>query len=394
MAWKRGVREGALGLALLAALAGLLIWPGEVAQAGQEGLALCGNVLLPSLFPFFVVSSLTVSLGLAEYPGRLLERLMGPLFRVRGRCVSALVLGLVGGYPVGARTAAELYKTGQCSRAEAERLLGFCNNAGPAFLLGVVGSGVFGSPRVGLLLMAVHMVSALLVGLIFRFWCAPARGERAARSKAPRVRRAEDGLHPAAVFVGAVRDSCAGVLNVCAFVVLFGVVLRLLELSRVLDALARGLSLLFGPLGLSTPWARRLLGGLLELTNGVASLPPGEAGSVPMAAFLLGWGGVSVHCQTMSVLRESGLSAAPCVVGKLLHGLISAALAALARPLLLGAAEAGGLLAQPLPRQVWPQFGSVLLLSAAGAALLLGLLLRLSAEGPGKRGGNSRRKGV
>ena len=108
--------------ALLAALVGLMAWPEEVISCGKDGLALCGNVILPSLFPFFVVSSLIVGLGLAEYPGRLVEKIMRPLFRVNGNCASALVLGLIGGYPVGARTAAELYKNGQCSRSEAEQL--------------------------------------------------------------------------------------------------------------------------------------------------------------------------------------------------------------------------------------------------------------------------------
>lgn len=389
MIWKRRLRDGLLGLGQLAALAGLMAWPEEVASAGRDGLALCGNVILPSLFPFFVVSSLTVGLGLAEYPGKLMERFMRPLFGVGGRCASALVLGLIGGYPVGARTTAELYKTGQCSRGEAERLLGFCNNAGPAFLFGVVGSGVFGSPRIGLLLCGIHMLSALVVGVLFRFCPVPEEP----RGGIPAQNKVHDDVHPAAVFAGAVRDSCAAVLNVCAFVVLFGVILRLLNLSGLLGAAARGLSSLFAPLGLGYPWAKRLLGGMLELTNGVAALPAGDlAGGLPMAAFLLGWGGLSVQCQTMSVLRDTGLSIKPCLVGKLLHGLISAALAVPALRLLPGAAEAGLVYGRPVQSQVWPEFGTVLLLSAAGAAALLGLLLRLSVEGQGKKGGNSIRR--
>ena len=385
MVWKRRIRDLLLGAAALAALAGLMAWPEEVAGAGRDGLALCGNVILPSLFPFFVVSSLIVGLGLAEYPGRALEQVMQPLFRVNGRCASALVLGLIGGYPVGARTAAELYRTGQCSRAEAERLLGFCNNAGPAFLLGVVGSGVFGSARIGLLLCGIHMLSALLVGLLFRFYPA---GPEPCRPRAQGPRAGAD-IHPAAVFTEAVRGSCGAVLNVCAFVVLFGVLLRLLSLSGILGALSQALSALFAPLGLSYPWAKRLLGGVLELTNGVAALPAGNrAGGIPMAAFLLGWGGVSVLCQTMSVLRDSGLSIKPCLLGKLCHGLLSAALAALALRLMPGAVEAALVLGSPVSARVWPEFGTVLLVSAAAAAALLGLSLRSSVGKAKKRGGN------
>lgn len=388
MVWKLKLRDLLLGCALLAALAGLMVWPEEIISAGKDGLALCGNVILPSLFPFFVVSSLIVGLGLAEYPGRLVEGIMQPLFRVNGNCASALVLGLIGGYPVGARTAAELYKNGQCSRSEAERLLGFCNNSGPAFLLGVVGAGIFGSPRIGLLLMAVHMVSALLVGLIFRFY--PADSE--AHSAPARTLHLNCNISPATVFTESVRDSCTAVLNVCAFILLFGVILRLLTLSGILGSLSRGLAFFFSPLGLSYPWAKRLLGGFLELSNGVAALPAGDwAGGIPMAAFLLGWGGLSVQCQTMSVLRGTGLSLKPCLVGKLLHGLISAALASLSLKIMPGAVESALLLSQPVYARSLPHWGNVLLLSLLAGGLLLGLCLRLSAENVKKRGGNPRR---
>lgn len=388
MVWKLKLRDLLLGGVLLAALVGLMAWPQEVISAGKDGLALCGNVIVPSLFPFFVVSSLIVGLGLAEYPGRLVEKLMHPLFRVNGRCASALVLGLIGGYPVGARTAAELYKKGQCSRSEAERLLGFCNNSGPAFLLGVVGTGIFGSPKIGLLLMVIHMVSALLVGLVFRGYSDGSESVRTPSRPLP----APGQIRPATVFTEAVRDSCTAVLNVCAFIILFGVILRLLTLSGILGGLARGLAALFSPLGLSYPWAKRLLGGFLELSNGVAALPAGDrSGGIPMAAFLLGWGGLSVQCQTMSVLRGTGLSLKPCLVGKLLHGLISAGLAALALRWLPGTVEAALELSTPVLFRSLPHWGEVLTLSLLAGGLLLGLCLRLSAENVKKRGGNRRR---
>ena len=381
MLWK--LRDIGLGALLGAVGLGLLLWPGEVMDAGRQALALCGNVIAPSLFPFFVLSSLIVGLGLAEYPGRLLQNVMLPLFRLNGNCSAALVLGLIGGYPVGARTAAELYEKGLCSRAEAERMLGFCNNSGPAFLLGVVGSGVFGSTRVGVLLLCIHILSALLVGLLFRFYPghgAPQRGQKQIPAK--------NQVHPAQVFTAAVTGSLGSLLNVSAFIRLFGVLLRLLENCGLLGFLAG----LLTPLGLEPVWGERLLKGMLELSNGVASLPADTPGiSIPLAAFLLGWGGVSVLCQTMSVLQSSGLSIRTCIAGKLAHGLISAALAAALR-LFPGTIPAVALLPGTLPTRRMPGFAGVLLGSIALAALLLALLLYLKVEKGKNRGGN-RRKG-
>lgn len=305
-------------LGLLCAAAGLLTYPQQSMQAARQGLDLCANVIVPSLFPFFVLSSLVVELGMAGWLGRALERVMYPLFRVSGAGAGALVLGFVGGYPVGARTAIRLYEKGLCSRAETERLLAFCNNSGPAFILGVVGVGVFGSSRVGLLLYLVHMAAGLLVGLVFRF-----HGPAAA----PRPRSAPVPIHTvrfSRAFTHSVTGSARSVLSICAFVVLFGVVIRLLVLCGAMDRAAACLELL----GLDPALSRRLLTGLVELSSGVTSLSPGgdPAHQIPLAAFLLGWAGLSVHCQVLSFLADSDLHMGTYLTGKLLHGLFSALL--------------------------------------------------------------------
>ena len=113
-------------------------------------------------------------------------------------------------------------------------------------------------------------------------------------------------------------------LNICAFVVFFAVVLQLLTAYGVLGVVARLLALL----GFQQEWARRLVAGLLELSSGVSSLAGGGGvvGRVSMAAFMLGWAGLSVHCQVLSFLVDSGLSARTYLAGKLCHGLIAAGL--------------------------------------------------------------------
>lgn len=318
---QKKVRDALVASALLIATAALVISPGEAINGAKDGLALCFNVIVPSLFPFFVLSSLVVDLGLAGYLGRALEPVMRPLFRVNGSCATALALGFIGGYPVGARTAITLYRQGQCSRAEAQRLLAFCNNSGPAFILGVVGAGVFQSGRVGILLYLTHMAASCIVGLVFRFYGPREAGEtRAAPTfQAKRFTTA---------FTQAVTGAMTSTLNICAFVLFFTVALRLLTLTGVLPALAEMLGHAFAPLGFDAQWAGRLLTGLVELSSGVAGLTGSGhlAGRAAMAAFMLGWAGVSIHCQVLAFLADSGLSSGTYFAGKLLHGGVSAAL--------------------------------------------------------------------
>lgn len=289
-------------LCLLAALglAALLANAEGVRQSVSEALTLCGETVIPSQFLFLTASSLLVSLGVGEVLAPRLEFLMWPLFRVDGAGATALILGLVGGYPIGARTAAELHRENLVSEAEAERLLAFCNTANPAFLISVLGVGVFRSVRVGVWLWLIHVLAALLTGILFR--------DRATARTKPRQRFATRAVPLTTAFVGAVRGALSSMLNICAFVIVFYVLAR--------------------PLRSLTNFAGAAAVGFLELFSVIPLVPNSSAGFV-LASILAGWGGVSVLCQTLAVLADSGLSTRNCLLGKAVQSGLSGALALL-----------------------------------------------------------------
>ncbi len=288
-------------LALSGVLVLFLAEAGFVRAAAAEALSLCARSVIPALFPFLVVSSLLLSLGLGELLSPMLAGLMEPLFRVDGVGSSALLLGLVGGYPIGAKTAADLYRGGRLSRPEAERLLAFCNNSNPVFLISVLGVGVFGSVRAGVWLWLIHLLSALLTGLLFRNHGGPARRQAGGTA-------AFQAVSLFAAFVAAVRESLSGMLSVCAFVTFFYV-------------LARPLASLGG-------WLGPVLVGLTELFSLTPLLRPDRFGFI-LASAMAGWGGLSVLCQTAAVLEGSGLRLQSCAAGKAVQGLLAGLLAAL-----------------------------------------------------------------
>ena len=293
--------QAAACLALGGVLVLFLAEAGFVRAAAAEALSLCARSVIPALFPFLVVSSLLLSLGLGELLSPMLAGLMEPLFRVDGVGSSALLLGLVGGYPIGAKTAADLYRGGRLSRPEAERLLAFCNNSNPVFLISVLGVGVFGSVRAGVWLWLIHLLSALLTGLLFRNHGGPARRQAGGTA-------AFQAVSLSAAFVAAVRESLSGMLSVCAFVTFFYV-------------LARPLASLGG-------WLGPVLVGLTELFSLTPLLRPDRFGFI-LASAMAGWGGLSVLYQTAAVLEGSGLRLQSCAAGKAVQGLLAGLLAAL-----------------------------------------------------------------
>ena len=282
-------------LGLLGVMALLLLCSADAAQAVRDALALCAQSVIPALFPFFVVSSLFIDLGCAAVLGRSLAPIMRRLFGVSGAGGTAFLLGIIGGYPVGGRTAGELYRSGQCEREECERLLAFCNNAGPSFILGIAGLGCFGSVRVGAWLYLIHVGAAVMVGLLFR-----STSRQMGRPEKTETPRWADAL------IEAVRGGAMSMVNICAFVVFFLVILRLF--SRF-TGIQHGAIL-----------------GIVEMTNGILRLANDRRGFI-WAAGLLGWGGLSVHCQTAAVLSGSGLSLKRYFIGKALQAVISMAAA-------------------------------------------------------------------
>ena len=385
---RQWVRDLLLGLALLCATLALMLYPQDAMQAARDGLLLCYNVIIPSLFPFFVLSSLVVELGLAAYLGRALEGVMRPLFNVGGACACAFALGFVGGYPVGAKTAIGLYEKGMCSKAEAERLLSFCNNSGPAFILGVVGAGIFASSRAGVFLYLAHAAASVCVGILFRFYKAGAPKGGKSGGTGPQFQAERFTV----AFTGSVKNAFLSTLNICAFVVFFTVIIRLLLLSGFLPALAGLLGRLLAPLGLTQTWAERLLTGALEISSGVSTLM-GEgalAGRLSMAAFMLGWAGISVHCQVLSFIGGSGLCVRTYLLGKLLHGGLSALFVGLLARVLPLQVPVSAVLADQVASFAALKFHSALTLSTVSAWVVLVIFLLAAAAAVRKSGGKHR----
>ncbi len=304
-------RKAALAAALLVCMA-VLLWQNETASAAvRHGLALCARSVIPSLFPFFVVVSFAVGCGFFT----VLRRLGLPV----GAAV--FLMGIVGGYPVGARTVGELYRGGGLARERAETLLTFCNNAGPSFIFAIAGVGVFGSQKVGLILYGVHILSALAAGGLLGGLRSAQNASKPNHSDMKHgsndmkpahcdmkmagncTKTAGNGMKLPALFVSCVGSAAAAMVNICAFVIFFLVVMALVRQAW--------------------PTVPPLALGLLELTGGITSLEASPAGFC-MAAALLGWGGVSVHCQTAAVLEDTGLSLRRYLLAKALQAVVSA----------------------------------------------------------------------
>ena len=310
--------------AALAAMLCLIFAPAAAVEQSRYALALCAELIVPSLLPFFAASALLIRLRIPQLLARPLAPAAKRLWGVSGAGAAVFLAGLCGGYPLGAQTAAEMYRMGQLSKEEAERLLGFCNNSGPSFLIGVIGTGLFASRAAGLLLYAIHALAALLTGVILR-------GRGIGETPLPPP---EESDSFAATLVASVHQAVGSVLAVCGFIVCFCVFSGMLDSFGLFDAAAAALASLSG---FERSDLRALLIGLIELSSGIGALRglPLTPERFALAAALAGWGGLSVQFQTLAVLQDTDLSARRHLAGRVLSAVLSALLALAASTLFL-----------------------------------------------------------
>lgn len=269
----------------------ILILDSRTAMAGAAaGIDICIRTLIPSLFPFFVLSILLTG-ALIGQPIRFL-RPVAKLCRIPAGCESLLAIGFLGGYPVGAQNIAFAWEQGSLSSEDAQRMVAFCNNAGPAFIFGFLGQ-IFQNPLLPWLLWMTHMTSAIAVGFLLP-------GGIYSNSPLPRARNL--------TLSGAVDKSVRVMAQVCSWVILFRMILEFL----------RGWFLDFIP-----PAIQIMLTGFLELANGCLLLQklPSDGLKFILSAVMLGFGGVCVYLQTQSI--SGSISLRLYIPGKLLQGCLS-----------------------------------------------------------------------
>lgn len=297
-------------LLLVGALFLLLLMRADAAMEGaRRGITLTLGTLLPSLFPFLVLSDLLVTLGAGEMLGRWLKKPLRRLFGVSGGGAAAFLLGTLCGFPTGAATAVALRKKGVVSGKELGRLFLFVNNPSPGFLISVVGGAMLGNAAAGAALFAATTLSSVLIGITLRLLAGPVPEE-------PDISTATAPL-PSPGDVGAsVKRGFFTMLQVASLVIFFSTVTATLTSVLQTAAVPRALEV--------------LLVGLLELTSGihaaVTALSPESA--FLLAAFFAGFSGFSVCMQVLAVAEGEGLRPWPYLLAKGTQGALSLLMAA------------------------------------------------------------------
>lgn len=283
-------RTAATVMASLFFIALLLKNPDISIQYVTRGLRLCCTAVIPTLFPFMVLSELLVRTGGGELMGRALAAPMRALFGLSGAGSCAFLLGAVCGFPVGTRAAVMLYDRGLLERSEAERLISFCNYPSSAFMISATGAALWQNRQLGAAMYASVLAAGVIAGIISGI---PAR--RAAKKEGvvptdmPHIVRKPQ---PTALS-DSVTAAATSTLNVCAYVAFFSCVVGCI--SHILARISPSRTV------------EAAIYSFFELTSGAAAsaaVIPSRTG-ILMCTAAAGWSGLSVALQVFSVCSSS-----------------------------------------------------------------------------------------
>lgn len=290
-------RKQVLAILICTVILTLLIIDTSTAVAGaNEGVALCIKVIIPSLFPFFLVTTYMNSLlpGV-DIPGICM---LGRFLHIPLGSEPLLVLGLLGGYPVGAKLIGDAFTQKKIDKRTGQILLGYCNNSGPAFIFGVAGR-LFSNLYVPVCLWLTHILSAIITGFIL-----PKPNASVASTDKQKVITIPEALH----------KSMSVCISVCGWVIIFKIIMN--YITVYLDSYISKTIMI-------------IITGVLELSNGCLMLT--EINTEPVRFLLcsafFALGGLCVALQTISV--TGALKWGLYIPGKIIQTCISLLLSVL-----------------------------------------------------------------
>lgn len=281
----------------------------EITAFAEEALKLCAKSVIPSLFPFMVFASFGCRAIISIYP----VKSEGLSF------ILAFLLGALCGFPTGAAVSADLYKGGAVSKDLAEKMCAFCNNAGPAFVISVIGGNFWGNYRIGIIIYICQILSSVLVFMISQLIFGKKR-KGADQDFCNCINSEISGsahLNLSEIFCTSVSQSVSNMVNICGYIIFFKVICdfagMLLDRTFLNNIINTALS------------------SVLEFTTGsYNSANAGGGSGIFLCGFAVGFSGLSVIAQTSSVISKSGLSAAPMIKYKIIIGTVSGILSYIA----------------------------------------------------------------
>ena len=258
------------------------------------------NNLIPTLFPFFIISDILINYNFTSYIPKIFKKLCKFLFNITDNMITILILSIISGFPSNARNTRTLYDKGIITLDEANHILIFSHFSNPLFILTTVAIFFFGDKNIGWFLLISHYLSNFLLGIMFRKYFI---------HNDFFIRNEDKNIDFGSVLISSIKKSIDTILLICGIITVF-----MLLSSIIINTFNFNI------------YNSMLIKGILEITIGIEAL--GKS-NLPMiykaviASCFLAFGGFSVHMQVMSQITGTDIKYRYFFLGRLFQMILS-----------------------------------------------------------------------
>lgn len=191
----------------------------DISTAIITAINSCLTIIIPSLFGFLVLSGFLVKSGLYAILGKPFGIISRYIFKIPEQFFSVFLISLFAGYPIGAKLLADLRDSGDISEKDASDLLCCCYTSGPTFVIGLVGSRLFNSIRVGLVLYLSLVLTNIIIAIILGIF----------KKVPPKSQKKTPLKLSASALIESVENGAKSLFLVCVTIVFFAIILAVLR---------------------------------------------------------------------------------------------------------------------------------------------------------------------
>lgn len=263
------IKDSTITFVLCSAIAVLIIFSQQAKAGAKCGLALCENIIIPSLLPILILSNIIIKSRCAAIVEAVFSPLFERIFKLPRCCAAPVILGLVGGYPTGAVLTKQLYDNNMINQKNANRLMHFNFCGGVAFIICVVGGICFNNLKTGVIIYSSNVISSIIICLF----------DSAFEKKENRIKTNsyKQYLPLSDALVESVNTTVNSLLAMCAYIILFSSVIKIIQLPHHMYA-------------------------LMEITNGICNYK--DSMPIEYCSLFICFGGFCIHFQLLGILRE------------------------------------------------------------------------------------------
>ena len=313
-----------LGLFLLTIIILIAINPAKYSLVAFKGIEIWAKVLLPSLLPFFILTKLFASTGVVDGITKIFSPIMSKLYNCPSESAYVFFMSILTGYPVGSKLVSDLYNNGTFTREQAVRTTAFCSTSGPMFILGSVAIGMFCDRKMGIIILASHIIGALLNGLLYRNY-----GNERKKNRIRDKNKSVNGLNdknssknenttldsnniknasinkesPCIDFSASVVSSVNSILLIGGVICFTFVLLEVITSSQLFSLIIS----LISKIGIDKNLLTAIFCGIGEITKGcmlLSQIPLSAFTSYCICTFIISFGGISTFLQAQAFLKN------------------------------------------------------------------------------------------